>query len=228
MKPYYEDESVTLYHGDCRDVTDWLLAADVLVTDPPYGRGWYQHAGLTDGNGQGSSKAHAGIANDHDTSTRDDALRIWGDRPGIVFGDLLRNPPAQAVQALIYGKPADAGVKGARAGCRRDVEAIYLTGPWPAGIGGRTSIFTTRAWVAGPSGQAAQTGHPHAKPIDLMCDLLALTTGVVADPFAGAGATLFAAKYVGRRAIGVELDEAYCEIAARRLAQDNLFEGTAS
>jgi DNA modification methylase len=56
-----------------------------------------------------------------------------------------------------------------------------------------------------------------------MCDLLSLTDGVVADPFAGAGATLFAAKYVGRRAIGVELEERYCEVAARRLAQDTLF-----
>jgi hypothetical protein len=222
MSPYYEDDLVTLYHGDCREITAWL-EADVLVTDPPYGRGWYQHAGLTDANGQGSSKAHAGIANDHDTSTRDGALETWGGRLGVVFGDPLRNPPAQAVQALVYRKAPDAGVKGARAGCRRDAELIYLTGPWPAGVGGRTSIFTSNGWVAGPSGQAAQTGHPHAKPIDLMCDLLSLTDGVVADPFAGAGATLFAAKYVGRRAIGVELEERYCEVAARRLAQDTLF-----
>jgi hypothetical protein len=210
METYYADESVTLYHGDCREVTEWL-AADVLITDPPYGRSWQSGQGLKNSHGHGrGSIPHGGIANDRDTVVRDAALGLWGPRPGVVFGDLLIQQPPGAVQALIYAKPLDAGVKGARAGRRRDAEAIYLTGPWPAGVGGRTSI------------------HPHAKPLDVMAELISLATGVVADPFAGGGSTLVAAKQLGRQAIGVELEERYCELIAGRLSQEVLDFGSAS
>jgi DNA methylase len=219
VKPYYQDEHVTLYHGDCRTVTEWL-AADVLVTDPPYGRGWRSGQGLKNSYGRGYGKAHGGIAGDNDTGTRDAALSAWGDRLAVVFGDPLCAKPAGAVQALIYAKPLDAGIKGARAGFRRDAEAIYLCGPWPARVGGRSSILATNGRVAGPRGMALANGHPHAKPVDVMETLIsACPPGVIADPFAGSGSTLVAARNLGRKCIGVEVDERYCEQAARRLSQ---------
>jgi hypothetical protein len=217
--PYYADDLVTLYLGDCREVTGWL-EADVLVTDPPYGRAWKQGAGGHTRNPRGAY-SHPGISGDKDTAVRDAALALWGDRLGIVFGDPLVDRPAAAKQALGYRKSAGGGTKGTFAGFLRDLELIYLTGPWPAGLNGRTSILESGARnAAGPVGVTARYGHPHAKPVDVMETLIAACPdGVIADPFAGAGSTLVAARNLGRRAVGVEIDEAYAEKTARRLSQ---------
>jgi hypothetical protein len=230
--PYYQDDLVTLYHGDCREVTAWL-EADVLVTDPPYGRAWRQgevkSAGSTKGHARNEA-SQTGIANDHDTTIRDEALRLWGnERKTIAFGDLMLAPPTGTKLVGAYRKPVDAGLRGAMGGVRRDLEAVYLIGPWPSGIGGRSSLFATGAVLIGsPNGVVAKAGgHPHTKPQDVLEELLLLTEGVVADPFAGGGSTLVAARAHGRRIIGIELEERYCEIAAKRLAQDTLFGGAA-
>lgn len=216
-EPYYTDDGVTLWHGDCLKITEWL-AADVLCTDPPYGRSWRQGE-ITPPHQ--ASNAHAGILNDHSTETRDAALRMWGAAPAVVFGDLMLAPPSGTKLTAIYRKPPDAGARGAIAGVRRDAEALYFVGKWASGIGGRSSIFATTApTVGGPSGVARRAGHPHAKPLDVLAALVELCPpGVIADPFAGSGTTLVAAKQAGRKAIGVELDERYCEAAARRLSQ---------
>jgi site-specific DNA-methyltransferase (adenine-specific) len=222
-EPYYTDDLVTLYHGDCREVTAWL-EADVLVTDPPYGRAWRQ--GDT-GKGRGwASDNHAGICNDETTAVRDDALALWGG-PSIVFGDLMLTPPTGTKHVLVYDKGNDAGFTGAIGGYRRNVEAVYLIGQGHgSGLGGRSAIVSTRFSAGG--NLARTTGHPHTKPLDVLAVLIEhAPTGVIADPFAGSGSTLVAAKQLGRRAIGVELDERYCEVIAKRLAQDTLFGGVA-
>lgn len=215
--PYYQDDSVTLYHGDCLEITEWL-DADVLVTDPPYGRAWRQ--GELQGH-SGNSDARAGIRNDHDTSYRDLALARWIDRPAIVFGDLMLAPATGTKLAGVYHKYPTEGFRGAIAGVRRDAEAIYFVGPWPSCLGGRSSVFSSRRMISGAHGAvAAAGGHPHTKPGDVMEQLIDLCPpGVVADPFAGSGSTLVAARNLGRKAIGVEIEERYCEIAARRLDQ---------
>lgn len=225
-QPYYQDELVELWHGDCLEVTNWLQG-DVLVTDPPYGRNWRQ-GGLSGARRPGgqpkrASDARDGISGDKDTTTRDAALALWGGGPSVVFGDLMLAPPDGTKLVAIYKKPLDAGVRGAIAGVRRDVEAIYFRGTgWGSGIGGRSSVFATRNTLVGSSVGVARRsgGHPHAKALDVLEDILTLCpAGVIADPFAGSGSTLVAARQMGRRAIGVELEERYCEMAARRLSQ---------
>jgi len=220
-EPYYADDSVTLWHGDCRNITEWLTA-DVLVTDPPYGRGWTQ--GRTKKRLGHADDSHAGIVGDKDTTMRDEALALWGNRPAVVFGDLMLPPPPGCKQVGVYHKPVDAGNKGTFGGFRRDAEGWYLLGPWPAGLNGRTSVLATGASLQGGShGVSGRYGHPHAKPVDVMETLIAACpAGVVADPFAGGGSTLVAARNLGRRAIGVEIEEAYCELIAKRLQQGAL------
>ena len=221
-EPYYADESVTLYHGDCLTVTEWLTA-DVLVTDPPYGRAWKQ--GDT-GKGRGwASDNHAGIANDATTEVRDWALNSWAvtgacgkPRPAIVFGDLMLAPPSGVKHVLVYDKGNDAGFTGAVGGYRRNVEGVYLLGGHGSGLGGVSAVLSTRRSAGG--NLARTTGHPHTKPLDVMERIIqAAPPGIIADPFAGSGSTLVAAKQLGRHAIGVELEERYCEVIAKRLAQ---------
>lgn len=224
MSVYYQDEYVTLYHGNSlTEHTEWVTA-DLLLTDPPYGRNWRQ--------GDLHGDKRDGIAGDKDTTTRDRALTMWGaNRTAIVFGDPMLPPPPGNKLTAVYAKPVDAGIRGAIGGVRRDTEAIYLIGRWSSGIGGRSSIFRTRAaQTGGHVGVAARAGgHPHTKPLDLLAELISLMCdGSIADPFAGSGSILVAAKQSGRRAVGVELDERWCEIAARRLAQDVLPFGEAS
>lgn len=216
MTLYYQDDLVTLYHGDCLNDRQWL-DADVLVTDPPYGRGWRQG----DLGVPRNEASLTGIANDHSTEVRDSVLALW-DGPAIVFGDLMLKPPAGTKLTCIYQKTAECGLRGAIAGVRRDAEAIYLIGRWPSGIGGRSSVFASRRNIAGAYGAVASNGgHPHTKPGDVMEQLVDMCAvgSSIADPFAGSGSTLVAARNLGRKAIGVELEERYCEIIAKRLDQ---------
>lgn len=217
-QPYYQDESVTLFHGDCRELTTWL-EADVLVTDPPYGIDWSTHGGGRDLRNWATRQPKAGIIGDTDTTARDDVLAHWGtERPVIAFGSPKVAPPAGTIQVLVWRKPLDSGIVGARFVWRRDWEAIYLLGRWPRVNPNRSSVIESRGGL-----ERYRNGHPHAKPVDLMEHLIAETPpGVIADPFAGSGSTLVAAKRQGRTAIGVEADEKWCELAASRLAQDVL------
>lgn len=224
MSVYYEDEFVTLYHGDCLEVTEWL-AADVLVTDPPYGSqvlngldvnhgGYGRRQNAADNSRHASSRKNVGregftIANDLTTETRDAALALWGDRPALVFGSpRMPDPPIKVADRLVWDKKRP-GMNGGPWRYRH--ESIYVTDGFV-----RTSDASVSILTAFPE----QSDHIHGKPLALMEALVgSAPEGVIADPFAGSCTTLVAARNLGRKCIGVELEEHYCELLAKRLSQ---------
>lgn len=211
MKPYYQDDLVTLYHADCLKHPDLWTSADVLCTDPPYG---YAHSS----NQEGVFKGEV-IANDQDLEARNRVLAEWGDKPALVFGSWKMPKPAGTHTVLIWDKGMASGMGDLSIPWKPNTEEIYVLGRGFVGHRG-SSVLTGKVVTWASKGRE----HPNQKPRSLMVELLEKCPApwVVADPFAGSGSTLVAAKQLGRRAIGVELEEHYCEIAAQRLAQDAL------
>lgn len=211
-EPYYEDDLVTLYHGDCLSVDDWLLA-DVLVTDPPYGMNYTGFGGR-----RGEPRKQTGrleVVGDKTAGARDAALERWGDKPALVFGRWNVKRPAATRTRLIWDKSPCGFMGDLSLPWGSAEEEIYVLG---SGFVGKREGNVIRAQTL-MSNDSKRPDHPTPKPIGLMEVLIAKTVGVIADPFAGSGATLIAARNLGRRAIGVELEERYCELVAKRLSQ---------
>jgi len=217
MSIYYQDEWVTLYLGDCLTEHREWLDADVLVTDPPYGMGYRDRLGV-----------HEAIRGDETTETRDRVIRAFGNRPALVFGTWRVEKPGGVKNVLIWDKGTDLGM-GASTPWGLSHEEVYVMGDWPTLVpGGRAreggvpsrvpSVIRARKPNNASAGRVV--GHPTPKPVGLMEVLIErCPPGMIADPCAGSGATLAAARNLGRKSIGVEIDERYCEIAAKRLAQ---------
>lgn len=214
-QPYYRDQYVTLYLGDCLEVTEWL-DADVLVTDPPYGMAYVDRQGGT-------------IAGDDSLDARDRCLSLWGQKPALMFGTWKVARPESTKQVLVWDKWGGGGTVGlSTSPWAYSHEEIYVLGEWAKTVpGGRAREGGTPSKVSGVlrvanynTQSADKPNHPTPKPVGLMELLIdRCPDGVIADPFAGSGATLLAARNLGRKIIGVEMEERYCELIATRLSQ---------
>jgi len=213
MSIYYQDDFVTLYHGDCLQQLEWLTA-DVLVTDPPYGIKW---KGITGGVNKNYTKHISGIEGDENADARDDVLNLWGLKPAIVFGSWRIPKPEKTEHRLIWHK-AGMPPGALNAPFMSNDEEIYILGK-----GFRKSSPPQRSVIKTDEHRPTEVGrigHPTPKPISLMETLIGrCPDGLIADPFAGSGSTLVAARNLGRKAVGIELEEKYCEIIAKRLSQ---------
>lgn len=218
MSLYYKDDFVELWHGNCiTEHREWL-DAHVLVTDPPYGMAYTGFGGR-----KGEPRRSTGklsVAGDNDTSIRDAALKAWGTRPALAFGKWSVERPAATRQVLIWDKSDNGPGMGAiDLPWGPSFEEVYVIGKGFAGKR-ESSVYRVKPYT---SGDADRPEHPTPKPIGLMELLIKkCPPGAIADPFAGSGATLIAAKNQRRQAVGVELKEEYCEMIAKRLAQDTL------
>jgi len=236
MTPYYSDDSVTIYHGDCRDVAPTIAPAsiDLLLTDPPYGMafvsGWAANKQPVKGDGvrQGIRVVRSALNELHHTFGSEMHALIfchWESWPD--FYDNLCHL-FQIRNALIWHKRGG-GMGDLRHEYAKDFEVILFGA---RGRGRELAGKRAGAVITGYNRVPAQQREvPFQKPVPLLVELIdrhAPTKGIILDPFTGSGSTLVAAKKAGRHSIGIELDERYCEIAARRLSQEVLDFGGAA
>ncbi len=228
MKPYYEHGGITIYHGDCRDVDLPVGSVDFLLTDPPYGMafvsGWTVDKATvkSDGVRQGVRVVRSAL-NVLAPSFHSDMHAVvfchWESWPD--FYDNLCHL-FQIRNALIWNK-GGGGMGDLRHEYAKDFE-VMLFGACSRGRELRG--MRAGAVVSGIKRvSAADRDLPFQKPVALLENLIGRhcpPSGMVLDPFLGSGSTLVAAKALRCRAIGIELDEERCEIAAKRLSQEAL------
>lgn len=216
MKPYYEASGITIYHGDCRDILG-DLSAEVCVTDPPYGIGLNTDYSRFRDSAKGV-RGYGFLRRSHPPVVGDE--RPFDPTPLFEFPEVVVWGANNYVHSLplggswlVWDKRADNGHA-----MLADAELAW----WSEG---RTVKLFDHCWHGfARASENSQHFHPTQKPVQLMqwCILLTRNPGVVADPYMGSGTTLVAAKNLGRRAIGIEIEEKYCEIAVRRLEQEVL------
>ena len=200
MTPYYSDGSVTIYHGDCRDVTS-ALTADTIIADPPYNVG-VDYGPLTND----LRDDYASWTKEWFTAVRSVAWKT------VVF-------PGHGNLGLWLNSfaPSAIGCWYKINGGRSTMLGFCQWEPWLYWCGDQGALGGSDVIHAA---QAQPNGHPTPKPVDLMQSLLVkLRTDTVLDPFMGSGAVLVAAKNLGLNAIGIEIEERYCELAAERCGQ---------
>jgi site-specific DNA-methyltransferase (adenine-specific) len=208
VKPYYQDSAVTIYHGDCREILP-DIGFDRIITDAPYGVEveYGQFHDTAQNVGDLATYLASYLLSCIGAAVLCGVTQMWlWPQPKWVlcwsyFPTTNQFSPwgyAQWQPVLVYGSDP------------------YLS----AGKGPRPTVFTR---IRPPDKKG--NDHPCPKPEDVMTWLVDRTTAfndVILDPFMGSGTTLRATKDLGRKAIGIELEERYCEIAARRMEQEVL------
>lgn len=199
LRPYHEEAAVTIYHGDCRQLVPLMGRFDLLLTDPPYGIG--EHGGKARTRGK-STANHQCMGWDNERPERwvFDLLLSKSDRQ-MIFGGNYFADTLPASRCWLYWRKLMGGDFA-------DGELVW------------TSLDAVVREFTKPN-KGGSNEHPTQKPPEVMqwCIQQAGNVQTILDPFAGSGTTGVAAKALGKRAVLIEREERYCEIAARRLAQ---------
>jgi site-specific DNA-methyltransferase (adenine-specific) len=205
MTPYYEENGIQIFHGDCREILPSLPRVDAVITDPPYPN----HGGYV------SSVKVAADYFEGQIETARWFCRTFTYPSYLVFWHELERPPVNLPLVAMH--------VWHRSNTNRpsNYEAIY---EFAQETERASRVFSYPVVSVGLTGCVEATGHPTQKPVKLMKRLIELRGDIsmILDPFMGSGTTLRAAKDLGRKAIGIEIEERYCEIAANRLRQEVL------
>ena len=223
MKPYYEHAGIIIYHGDCRDVMP-TVTCDALVTDPPYGMNLKTDSSRFSG-GCRETQARRGQARGR-ARVHKPARPIFGDREPFDPSPMLACGQDQIIwgwnhfadrlprgACLVWLKRTDAAFQSFLS----DAEVAWFS----RGHGVYCRRDLTNLEIS------AERVHPTQKPLTLMSWCLSFIPKArhILDPYMGSGTTLVAAKNRGLRATGIEIEERYCEAAAKRLSQEVLLFG---
>jgi DNA modification methylase len=210
LKPYYEHKGITIYHGDCLEIIPELEAVDLCLTDPPYGIGAYKTGTM---GGGVLAKQSSYDKTDWDSKPIDFNL-LWkllslGKYACCFGGNYYPVPPASCW--LVWDKENGRNNFA-------DCELAWTNY-------GRAARLIKHQWNGMLRKNKEPRYHPTQKPLDVIAWAIGLAPKhtTILDPFMGSGTTLRAAKNLGLNATGIELEEKYCEIAARRLQQEVLF-----
>ena len=203
MKPYYVDEWVTIYYADCRDVLS-LVSFDAVVTDPPYGVNVAAWDKRTPHELVGELLALS-----------DGPMAWFGASPQVRIDMAAFDPPPER---MLVWAPTFSLAQSTSRGIYYRWHPVYLWRVPKKHTGPHSDVLTHS------TDGRNHWNHPGTKPLELMQSLvgLAASNQTILDPFMGSGTTLVAAKSLNRRAIGIEIEERYCEIAARRCSQEVL------
>jgi site-specific DNA-methyltransferase (adenine-specific) len=205
IEPYYSEDGITIYHGDCRDILPELEPVDLVLTDPPYGMSFQSNH---------RTVKHAKIHGDDSLPIDEIELCIKMANFASYFfcrwDNLDEMPIPKSLLVWVKNNWSMGDLKHEHG---RQWEAIcFYNGPEHSFIKRIPDVLTHK--------RTGNNLHPTEKPVKLIQDLIACNEGrTILDPFMGSGTTLVAAKNLRRKAIGIELEEKYCEIAVKRLAQ---------
>jgi site-specific DNA-methyltransferase (adenine-specific) len=214
VTPYYEHGGITIYHGDCREIMPRLRAdVDLVCSDPPYGINAVQR-------GRTFGTSNACDTNQYIPVYEDDRpfdpSHLLGYPKAILWGanHYAAKLPSESCW-LVWDKR-----DGTRSNPLADCELAWTS------LGGPARLFSHRWMGMIRESERGKRMHPTQKPIALMRWCLAMAAlsanSLILDCYMGCGPALVAAKESGHRAIGIEVEERYCEIAANRLRQDVL------
>ena len=206
--PYYEDGSVVIYHGDCRDILPYLPKVDLVLTDPPDGIGAAR--------GKNKSRGNLALATDY-------GIASWDDSP--ISQELIDVILGKSKYQVIFGgnyytlPPTSCWLVWDKENGENDFADCELA--WTNFQ--KATRLKRHLWHGMLRKGKEKRFHPTQKPLGVISWALSLCPEVpktILDPFMGSGTTLRAAKDLGRKAIGIEVDEKYCEIAAKRMGQE--------
>lgn len=208
--PYYDSDGITIYHGDCREILPLLEPADVVITDPVWPNSTPELVGADDPHGLFTAAAV------HFPALAKRVVIQMGCNSDPRFLQGIPSAlPFFRICWLEYVQPSYQG----RLLYTGDVAYVFGTPP-PSKVGAR--VLPGR-FIQTDSTPKRNINHPSPRRIDHVKWLVKwFANGLIVDPFLGSGTTTLAAQQMGYRAIGIEIEERYCEIAVQRLAQQVL------